>query len=95
MGTGPKAVWGGVYEFPEICPDFLVEDKWHEVLCGQWQYPEAIHVLEGRVGLMAARRTLRKLENRDGRHLLLSDNMSFILAMSKGRATDYSLLLLC
>eukprot|EP00972_Heterocapsa_arctica_P080869 11918306-Heterocapsa_arctica.AAC.1 len=59
------------------------EERWHEVLCGQWQHPEAIHVLECRAGLMAARRTLRKLENRDRRRLLLTDNMSFVLAMSK------------
>eukprot|EP00972_Heterocapsa_arctica_P080868 11918305-Heterocapsa_arctica.AAC.1 len=83
MGNGPKAVWGGVLAFPEICPDFLEEERWHEVLCGRWQHPETIHVLEGRVGLMAARRTLRKLEHRDRRHLLLTDNMSFVLAMSK------------
>jgi hypothetical protein len=90
-----KEVWGELRDFPDVPMNMLDDKLWHEVIAGGWSYDEAIHILEGRVAVLALKRVCRKLSNRSHRHLFLTDNMSVVLAFTKGRACDFGLLQLC
>ena len=91
----PLLCWEAVRDFPEVPPHMLQPGFWHEVLAGQWHFKEAIHILEARVVLLAVRRLARNVGLRGFRHLILCDNMSVVLAISKGRASDFGLLQIC
>eukprot|EP00973_Karenia_brevis_P016561 2267256-Karenia_brevis.AAC.1 len=69
--------------------------SWSTVMAGAWKEREKIHLLEGSVTLLAVRRLSRRLRSRNKRLLVLGDNMAVVLALSKGRASDFHLLSIC
>ena len=91
----PALVWNTARDFPEVPSHMLDLSFWKEVIAGRWKFSESIHVLEARVLLLAVKRLARSLNSRNARHLILSDNMSVTLAISKGRASDFALLSIC
>ncbi|CAE8590746.1 unnamed protein product [Polarella glacialis] len=80
---------------PDVDGEMLRESRWKTLWAGRFVHEEAIHLKEGR-GLLAAVRHRSRDSNRHGRRILImTDNMSAILAFSKGRASSYPLLRLC
>lgn len=82
-------------DFPEI-PDVLVtQHEWVDLLAKPVCRQEPIHILEGRVTLSNLEDICAHADRHHMRHLCLGDNLSSILSLSKGRASDFGLLSLC
>lgn len=78
----------------EISPE-LRGGEWRRVMSRQWVESEALVVLEGRALVTAFRRITRRVGARGCWHLVLSDAMSVVLALSKGRSSAPRLLQVC
>jgi hypothetical protein len=79
---------------PEVDPKLLQLD-WKKVHSSPWTRPEAIPVLEGRALVWVAQHLARSQVNHGKRHLLLSDSMTAILALTKGRGNSRSMNRVC
>ena len=78
--------------FPEVPEEMLREDRWHQLWNLQYHYKEPIHVLELRSILGAVKHVSRDCQFHGSRCLILNDNMGVVLAVSKGRCSNYSML---
>ena len=81
--------------FPEVPLSVIKPARWRCLWAAPYHLPEAMHVKEGRTVVAAVRHFVRKVRNFGHRVLILNDNLSVVLAVSKGRCADYSLLRLC
>ena len=75
-------------QFEEVQP-FLDPSAWHTVFSGRWHYEENILRTEGRDCISGVRHKLRSLRSCGKRHLLLVDNFSLALALTKGLGSSY------
>eukprot|EP00971_Amphidinium_carterae_P050398 992720-Amphidinium_carterae.1 len=78
--------------FPEVSNRFLAKNCWHELYACPLKLPEGIHAKEGRAVLCAMRSAARDLDNHGKWVLILDDNLGVVLAMSRGRCANYTLL---
>ena len=82
--------------FVELERDYIEALDWRVVAVRRWRKTRGpIHVLEESALSWGARRSARCTRNHRRRALLLSDNMSLVCAVGKGRAHDYKLLTVC
>ena len=88
--------------FPEVplsvsgCKNTLIPfEGWDVIASRTFKFPEPIHVLEARSGLWRVRHISRNVSHHNLRHLILSDNLSWVLTASKGRSSDFGLLIAC
>ena len=51
-----RLAWGVHRDFPEVPMELLREERWTTLSAFPWKFREAIHVLEGRAAVSAARR---------------------------------------
>ncbi|CAK0822647.1 unnamed protein product, partial [Prorocentrum cordatum] len=78
-----------------IPPESVVDPgRWRTLAEGRWKRDEAIHMKEGRVILMALRRESYTRSGHGRRLLVLSDKLSSLCCLEKGRAKDFGLLAL-
>ena len=82
------------HAIPEVDPRILELD-WKKVNSSPWKRPEAIPVLEGRALVWTVQHLARSQVNHGKRHLILSDSMTAILALSKGRGSSRSMNRVC
>ena len=78
--------------FEEIPAAGLKESLWRTVLSGAWKYEEEILELEGRALVKGMQRLACQPAGHHHRQLLLADNMSVVLAFSRGRSKNFNLL---
>ena len=81
--------------FVEVPGDFITEKVWKVTAARRWKKPDKIHLLEGQALSWAVRRVARNVGHHHHRYLVLSDNMSVVCAVGKGRAKDRELLQTC
>ncbi|CAK0874830.1 unnamed protein product, partial [Prorocentrum cordatum] len=62
--------------------------EWGLKVRGRWRLAESITSSEGRATVIAARNRLRSARHFSHRHLFLGDNLGFVLAQGKGRASN-------
>ncbi|CAK0879749.1 unnamed protein product [Prorocentrum cordatum] len=86
------ARWSVDPDFEEVPAELLRRDRWRTVLADRWAFDEGIVHLEGRAVVKAVERVASSRAGRDGRVLLLGDNMAVTLAFSRSRARDFKLL---
>ena len=79
---------------PEVDP-VVLQLNWKKVNSAPWARPEAIPVLEGRALVWTVQHLARSQVNHNKRHLILSDSMTSILALSKGRGNSRSMNRIC
>lgn len=80
-------------EFPEVPSSIMHGDRWRTVLMGKWDdTSEHITIKEGRALVLCLKRLCRSVGSRDKRHLILVDNLSLALCISKGRAKNFGML---
>ena len=84
--------WEQKRDFPCVPYALCQSPGWHLCFHGVLRFPESIHRLEGRAGFVAVRRPVKNRGSFGKKILLLSDNMSVVCAIAKGRATDPALL---
>ena len=60
--------------------------------CGRWRNPEDILLLEARACEKAVRRFVCGVFGADVRQLVLLDNMSLVLTLSRGRTRSFAVL---
>ena len=65
------------------------------VSSGNWSRAEPISILEGRSLVHGLRSVLRRVGSQKSRMLMLSDSMTAILALSKGRSSSSGMLRVC
>ncbi len=80
--------------FPEVDLEFIGE-SWTEVEGSRWDRVEPIPILEGRALVWLLQHLARSQRNLGKKHLVLSDSMSAILAISKGRSSTSSMNRVC
>lgn len=93
VGAG---AFGGILEYekarlnekslpvPELDPSFMNGD-WRRVESRAWSRQEPIVILEGRALVWTVQHLVRSGKNHGKRHLIISDSMSNVLSLSKGR----------
>ena len=81
---------------PPVSADIIRPDKFTLLWSRRWRNPdEHINTKEGRVILSSLKRTCRVAALFGGRKVTLSDNLSAIMAFSKGRSSRFGLNRLC
>ena len=72
-------------------PFSAVQKEWH--VCGRfcWKRAEPIPVLEGRAALFAVKHKLRSADGFHRRHLFLSDSISAVCSIDKGRGGSFKM----
>jgi len=70
----------------------LRESLWRTVRCGRWHHSENILVLEARACEKAIQRLACGVFGLNIRQLVLLDNMSLVLSLSRGRSRSFGLL---
>lgn len=83
-------------EIPSACKplpkQWFRQDRYRLIVARRWKYrSEHINLKEGRVSLMGLRRHARSKNSLGTRLLTISDNMSSLLAFSKGRSKSFAL----
>lgn len=68
-----------------------VDKPWRVVGRYKWKRIESIPVLEGRAALFAVKHKLRDSSNFHKRHLILSDSISAICALDRGRGRSFKM----
>ena len=76
----------GIGDTLEVPLNFIGED-WGKVDGSAWDRQEAIPILEGRCIVWLLQHLARSQKNLNKKHLVLSDSMSVVLALSKGRSS--------
>ena len=79
---------------PELDVEFL-NSEWTRVESRAWDRQEHIVTLEGRALVWAVQHLARSVNNHEKRHLLLSDSMSCVLALTKGRGGSSGMNRIC
>ena len=79
------AVYARLERGVDLVSRSLVAGPWRTVRSQAWDRPESIPVLETRAALWGLRHMLRNSRTWHKRLLILSDSMSAVLALSKGR----------
>ena len=79
---------------PELDVEFLA-GPWTRVESRPWIRHEHIVILEGRALVWAVQHLARSSRNHGCRHLLLSDSMSCVLALTKGRGSSSGMNRIC
>ena len=82
-------------EFPEVPAPVTDPAKWWWLWSAPFKFEEPIHIKEGRALVSTVKHICRNHGEHAHRVLIFSDNMSVVLAVSKGRCCDYKLLRLC
>ena len=80
--------------FDEVPADFI-GGPWEKIEGGPWDRDEAIPVLEGRAIVWAVQHIVRSQTGLGKRHLILSDSMSAVLALTKGRSGSGGMMRVC
>ena len=80
--------------FPEVPAKYLAGDRWKLVMADRWLFQDNILLLEARAVIKAAMRIAHSSFGRDGHALILVDNMSVVLALTRFRAKEFRLLVL-
>ena len=78
----------------ELSPEFL-DRQWHRVESNAWCRHEPIPILEGRTIVWLVQHLARSQANHGKRHMIISDSMTAILALSKGRGHSKALNRVC
>lgn len=78
----------------EVDP-LLLDSAWTRVESNAWERAEPIPVLEGRALVWTAQHLARSQANHGKRHLILSDSMTSILALSRGRGHSRAMNRVC
>ena len=83
-------------EIPSACKplskQWFRQERYRLIVARRWKYQsEHINLKEGRVSLMGLRRHARSKNSLGTRLLTISDNMSSLLAFSKGRSKSFAL----
>ena len=78
-------------EFPDIDHRALDPKNWKPVVAAL-VYPEPVHLCEARALLCTVKHASRNAKAHGSHVLVIGDNMSVVLAASKGRCSDYPLL---
>ena len=82
--------------FAEVSAEFIQKQAWRVATAQRWRRQRGpIHVLEGVALAWCVRRLGRNTRQHHLRHLILSDNLSLVCALMKGRAQDWKLLSIC
>ncbi|CAK0831351.1 unnamed protein product [Prorocentrum cordatum] len=79
---------------PEIGPEIL-QGSWATVSAGRWKRREAMPILEGRALVWGVRHVSRGLSEFGKRILFLTDGLSEVLALEKGRSSSVALMRVC
>ncbi|CAK0874821.1 unnamed protein product, partial [Prorocentrum cordatum] len=79
---------------PEIGPEIL-QGSWATVSAGRWKRREAMPILEGRALVGGVRHVSRGLSEFGKRILFLTDGLSEVLALEKGRSSSVALMRVC
>ncbi|CAK0872357.1 unnamed protein product [Prorocentrum cordatum] len=79
---------------PEIGPEIL-QGSWTTVSAGRWKRREAMPILEGRALVWGVRHVSRGLSEFGKRILFLTDGLSEVLALEKGRSSSVALMRVC
>ena len=81
-----------VDDFPEIPAKYMDRSQWYLLWRSKMRFKEPVHLIEARSILGAVRHRARD-PSKHGKHIVvLNDNMSVVLAMQKGRCSNYGLL---
>ena len=72
-------------------PFSSVDRSWNMVGRYRWKRQEPIPVLEGRASLFAVKHALRNHRNFHKRHLILSDSISSICSLDRGRGRSFGM----
>ena len=78
----------------ELDPEFL-DRNWRRVESNKWHRAEPIPVLEGRTIVWLVQHLARSQANHGRRHLIISDSMTSVLALTKGRGNSRALNRVC
>ena len=92
--AGKDHRWEVDPSFPEVPADMLNAEHWKLVLADRWLRDDGILILEARAVLKAALRVAHSTHGRHCHVVILVDNMSVVLAMSRFRSKDYKLLVM-
>ena len=84
----------GIGDTLEVPLNFIGED-WGKVDGSAWDRQEAIPILEGRCIVWLLQHLARSQKNLNKKHLVLSDSMSVVLALSKGRSSAGAMNRIC
>lgn len=78
-----------LHEVFQQLPFSAVDRKWQVVGRHKWKKIEAIPVLEARASLYSVKHALRSVAGFHRRHLVLSDSISAVCALDRGRGKSY------
>ena len=78
--------------FPEVPHSVLDDSAWKVIAARRWRKPGKIGILEGEAIAWNLRRLVRNQSSFGKRHLVLSDNMSGVCAITKGRSSNNGVL---
>ena len=84
-----------VEQIPAVPDRMLNIARWCLIVAGGWKHASKIHLFEAKTALMGLRRALGRRDLQGRTLLSLGDNLSEILAMERGRATNRALNSLC
>ena len=79
-------------DFPEIPAKYMDRSLWYLLWKSRMRFREPVHLIEARSILGAVRHRARDSEKHGKHVVVLNDNMSVVLAMQKGRCSNYGLL---
>ena len=79
-------------DFPEIPAKYMDRSLWYLLWRSRMRFREPVHLIEARSILGAVRHRARDSEKHGKHVVVLNDNMSVVLAMQKGRCSNYGLL---
>ena len=79
----------------EPVPFKVVDRAWAVTGRHQWRRPLTLPVAEARASLNAVKHVIRTQANWGMKHLLLSDSMTAVCALSRGRAQGFELRRVC
>ena len=85
--------FAAVPDFPEVPAGLLNESRWGPRLWGTWKFREDILILEARALGPGVRRFALNPPGCHCRSLMLSDNMSIVLAFARSRPREFRLLI--
>ena len=79
-------------QFNEVRRCMMAPENWQLLWRSPIRFKEPVHLIEARSILGAVKHRARDASRHGMHHLVLNDNMSVVLAVSKGRCSNYNLL---